>query len=284
MSRWFLIGFIVLVLASVSPSPLRAAQPPVDPSTTENWLPYVLQAGETASCLIGRAQLERAAFATANRLVNPDLLSSGDSIALPAETPDHLTAAGEGDTSLVVAVREALPLWEFLRRNSGPLYSGRTIALPGGDSSGPCLPYPLSGIQLTPQPLTRGSVALLSMEITSPATCEVVYLGQTEPCYRDGEGRLVALVAISALMEPGVYPLRVRLSSRGISSEVVLAMEIAAGRYGFQFIDPPATLSGLMDPVLMQEELDYLGAVAAFFLAVTESGKIGFIGTRAFKP
>ena len=59
-------------------------------------------------------------------------------------------------------------------------------------------------------------------------------------------------------MEPGEYTVKIALQADGLETAFTVPLDVSAGRYGYQYIDPPAALSKLMDAELMQEELDYL--------------------------
>ncbi|HNT73997.1 MAG TPA: M23 family metallopeptidase [Anaerolineae bacterium] len=121
-----------------------------------------------------------------------------------------------------------------------------------------CFPYPLVNLSLTPQPLVRGKTALLSLETAEPASCEATYLGQTEPCYTDDGTHLYVLLGVSALSDAGDYEIVVRLITDGLETFLRVPLKVAAGRYGYQVINPPAALNKLMDAALMQGEIDYL--------------------------
>ncbi len=121
-----------------------------------------------------------------------------------------------------------------------------------------CLPYPVRAVALSPQPMVRGQTALLRMETDVDTDCQVTYLSQREPCFREGASGLIVPVGISALEEPGSYPLRVDLVSEKHTAAFTLTLDVAPGNYGFQTINPPPSLAALMDPALRATEDAYL--------------------------
>lgn len=260
--KFVLMVALCLALASARPVLASSVAPPAAdavPLSTDvsTWTAHTLQLGEAVSCLARRSGMDVSTVAEANRILNPTLLSTGQTINLPAAEPRALVAAHAGDTPLTLAVTHGLPLWEVLRLNPQPLYTGKSVLLPG-DPATTCLPYPLAALTISPQPVTRGRTALFVFETAEPAACEITYLDQTEPCYPLDDTHLYALVGLSALMEPGTYTMKIAVQADGLETAFTALLQVSAGRYGYQYIDPPASLSKLMDPDLMQGELDYL--------------------------
>lgn len=256
---WVLL--VGLMLLPQSPVAARGESPPTEgvvvradtPDTISTWQVHTLRVGEQLS---GSAGWE--AVARVNRVLNPALLRPGQELRVPSgAVTSSFVAAHSVDTPLALAVRHDVRLWQLLRHNPSPLYAGKGVVLP---NAAPVdgWPYPLVDVQLAPAQVVRGRTALLVLETAHPATCEVTYAGRTEPCYPLGDARLYALLGFSALMDPGDYILDVRVQAGGLETVVDLPVQVHAGRYGYQFIDPPARLHQLMDPRLMQGELDYL--------------------------
>jgi murein DD-endopeptidase MepM/ murein hydrolase activator NlpD len=242
-------------LTSSAIPPADVAVPlPVDMSA---WTAHTLQLGEEVGCLARRSGMDLPAVAEANRILNPALLGAGQTFNVPPAEPRVLIAAHAGDTPLTLAVKRGLPLWDLLRLNSDPLYTGKSVRLPGAETE-TCLPYPVTSLAVSPQPVTRGLTALVVIETAEPAACEISYLDQTEPCYPLDESHLYALVGLSALMNPGVYTMKIAVQVDGLETAFTMPLNVSAGRYGFQYIDPPPSLYKLMDPDLMQDEIDYL--------------------------
>ncbi len=257
-----LILLLCLALSKGRPVGASSVTPPLTDVAsaaiaTSTWTKHTLQLGEEVNCLAQRSSMDLKAVAVANRILNPALLSAGKPLNLPPVTPFMLVAAHADETVLELALRRGLLLWDVLRLNPDPLFTGKSVRLPaGGETS--CLPYPLTGLNVSPQPVIRGRTALFVLETAEPAACEITYLGQTEPCYPLDESHLYAPVGLSALMEAGTYPVKIVVQASGLETALTIPLQVTAGRYGYQYINPPASLSKLMDPDLMQEEMDYL--------------------------
>ncbi|HOT91012.1 MAG TPA: peptidoglycan DD-metalloendopeptidase family protein [Anaerolineae bacterium] len=263
MQRRFWLVFVLCLMVPLARPALASsvAPPAVDdaPALMESsaWTAHTLRLGEQASCLALRSGLDLSAVAVANRVLNPSLLRAGQTLNLPPAESLSLAAVHAGETLLTFAARHGLSLWEVRRLNSGPWYTGKAVRFPGA-SPETCLPYPLTTFSVSPQPVIRGRTAMFVFETTEPAACEITYLGQTEPCYPLDDAHLYALVGLSALIDPGSYPVKVTVQADGLETTFTVPLNVNAGRYGYQYIDPPASLSKLMDPDLMQGELDYL--------------------------
>ncbi|MFN2283672.1 MAG: M23 family metallopeptidase [Anaerolineae bacterium] len=243
------------VLTSSAVPPVEDDAPlPIDMST---WTAHTLQLGEEVDCLAQRSGIDLRAVAEVNRILNPTLLDAGQIVNLPPAEPRTLVAARLDDTPLTLAVTRGLSLWQVLRLNTEPFYTGKDVRLPGAEAN-TCLPYPLAALALSPQPVTRGDTALFVFETLTPAACEISYLDQTEPCYPLDDAHLYALVGLSALIDSGTYTVKIAVQIDRLETAFTVPLDVAAGRYGYQYIDPPASLSKLMDPYLMQDELDYL--------------------------
>ena len=188
------------------------------------------------------------------------LLGSSELVAdVLLRLPERLarpTLLGTGGTNVSLAslVAYEVPAWRILSGQG--VASGKPLLLTQGKDV--CLPYPVKSIAMSPQPMIRGRTAALIIETDRLGFCRATYLGQEERCYRDSATRLVVLVGISALIDPGTYPLQIELVSGGEEVTFSLPLEVAAGSYGFQYIDPPPQLSALMDAELMSSEERYL--------------------------
>lgn len=223
---------------------------------------YPVAFGDDLGSLARRAGRTWEAVAEANRLVNPGTLLVGQTVYLPhLVQASVVTAATSMDTRLAVAVRYNVAYWPTLRLNPQPLYAGAAILVPGKIAS-PALPYPLKSLSMTSQPVTRGQTAILAIETVAPASCVVIYLDVTEPCYVQSDTRLLALVGLQPLLEPGVYDVELRMQTQdGATASVVVPVHVAPGRYDFERIDLPPDRQSLLDPALSGQERAKIAAL-----------------------
>ena len=206
-------------------------------------------------CWADRTGLPPSQIKAATHLLGSGALVVDVVLRLP-ERLARTTLLGTGGThgSLEALVAYEVPAWRILATQG--LASGEPLLLTQGTDV--CLPYPVKSIAMSPQPIIRGRTAALMIETDRLAFCRATYLGQEEPCYRDGTARLVVLVGISSLIDPGTYPLQIRLVSGPEEVTFSVPLEVAAGNYGFRYIDPPPQLSGLLDAELMSSEAAFL--------------------------
>ena len=258
MHKLCLILMVSLMVVSPVAARGRVADDAELPGDLVVWQPHTLDVGEDLHCLAQRSGSSVEAVATANGLINSTGLAAGQQVQLPQTSAVlALVTAGTDDTPLSIAIAHNLSPWDVLRLNPEPWYAGKDIRVPG-ESPSTCLPYPLTSLTVSPQPIDRGHTAIVVMETAKPAACEITYLGQTEPCYPLDDSHLYALIGLSSLMEPGTYEVKVTLQVDDLETAFTMPLDVAPGRYGFQYINPPARLSGLMDAALMQREIDYL--------------------------
>ena len=99
-------------------------------------------------------------------MLNPSALAAGQTLQLPPQSQAlTFVAAHEGDTPLSLAVTRNLPLWDVLRLNPQPLYTGKAVRLPGtAEREAACMIAPLVALSLSPQPVDRGHTALFVLE------------------------------------------------------------------------------------------------------------------------
>lgn len=192
----------------------------------------------------------------AQELLRPSLPVVGYELRVPYSLA-RVTFAERGPVRLSpeVAARYEVPLWRSKTVDWAASVDVPFVLTHGVNA---CLPYPVRSVSGAPMSIVRGQTLALAIETDRLVFCRYSIFGKTERCYRDGDTGLTLFVGVSALVEPGEYPLQIELVSGG--EEVVLSLPLAVtpGRYGFQYIDPPATLSQLMDADLMAAEAAHL--------------------------
>ncbi len=219
-----------------------------------SWQSHQMSLGEDLSCFARRGQVPWQALAQANHILNPNVLGVGQTISVPQTISTTTATALKGGTPLAVALQNNIPFWEVKRLNRELAYPQEEVLVPG-DGAGCCLPYPLTELTVTPQPIIRGQTSVLVLEAAAPITCEVTYLGMTSPCYQDGDRDAYALVGVSPVADPGIYDMQVRLFHAGGETVFDLPVEVDGLRYGRQWINPPGRIRDLLDPDIYFGEL-----------------------------
>lgn len=227
-----------------------------------DWQSHTLALAESFGLLAQRSGFDWLTLARANRVLNPERVTLGQSILLPPqETPLTLHVASAGETRLTLALRQDLPYWQLAHYNPAPLYAGATWVAPGTATSS-SLPYPITSLVLGPQPVTRGEATVLTLETAELADCSITYLDQTEPCYRQDSTHLFAFVSLSPMLDSGEYTVGLTVTYNGSEIALALPLIVAPGRFGYERIDVSGALSQLTDPSLMETERNALDAVA----------------------
>ncbi|MBN1486977.1 MAG: peptidoglycan DD-metalloendopeptidase family protein [Anaerolineae bacterium] len=222
-----------------------------------NWTVHDVALGEELSSLARRRNITWESLAQANGLLSPRALKVGQTIKLPGEVPST-TYATAGVTPLVSALRHDVPLWEVLRLNPNPVYRGAGVLIPYATESEPSLPYPLKALEISAESVVRGQTLVLGLETGVPAECTVSYLGKTEPCYNEDETHLYVMIGTSPLEAAGEYEMTVHLEYGEGQTDITLPLLLEAGAYGRQWINPPASLSLLLNPDVYFGELNSL--------------------------
>ncbi len=224
-----------------------------------SWTPYYAALGDALDALARPAGLTWEEAARSNRLLNPSLLRVGQTLYLPSAAPARvITVASTDDTRLALALRYDLPYGAALRLNPQPLCAGALFLRPGGGAS-PHLPYPVTALNMTAQPVARGQTTVLVLETAIPASCTVTFQDATESCYTPDDahadvGRLYAFIGVLPLLTPGAYDVTVHIQTQDRATDVTLPLVVASGRYDYERLDLPADRQSLLDPALSQHE------------------------------
>ncbi len=179
----------------------------------------VINFGDSFRALSRQTQVPATLLRRLNRLVSPAELYIGASLIVPQEEGQtgltaHFTPK-PGETLLEMAVRQNSDVWTLASLNA---LTGSWSALPGdvlyapgeaGDTSASGLPSAFVSAEVTTLPVKQGGTA----EIIVRAASEDIVPGgilvdMPLHFFPMGDGRQVALQGVHALLEPGIYPLR----------------------------------------------------------------------------
>ena len=218
----------------------------------------VIAFGDSLRSLSRRTQVSDEHLIRLNRLVSPTELYVGISLIIPKQEgqTDIQTRAniGMGESLLELAVKQNTDPWLLAETNK---LEGTWQALPGdvlyfptgsGDPRATGLPSAFLGASIDPLPLVQGRTEVIRVQTqgNSPVTGLLV----DRPLNFSGTGiDQVALQGVHALLEPGVYPLRLETNlpdgSKHSFEQMVL---VTAGDYyseeltvGPETIDPAVT-------------------------------------------
>ncbi len=278
-----IIFFSVLLTALIAPAipiELAAAQsggPPI----------YVVQAGDTLYSIAQRYGIDVNALATANGLVNPDQIYVGQSLTIPVSTTStsnapivkRLHIVQNGETLFSIAVTTGTSMGSIAAannlKNTKWIFVGQQLAIPINTQSpaiaqpGTPLPAPFISIDIGPTPFEQGSVIVITVRTTTPATLSGSFINQTIPFAQDGD-KYIGLVGVGAHpvrgVTPGLYPMTVTSTdANGTLTSVTTNVQINPGHFNFESIILAPDRAQLLDPTLQQIEIQKVNAIWTVF-------------------
>ncbi|MEW6240027.1 MAG: LysM peptidoglycan-binding domain-containing protein [Chloroflexota bacterium] len=179
----------------------------------------VINFGDSFRAISRQTQVPVALLQKLNRLVSPTELYIGASLIVPQDEGEtgltaHFTPQ-PGETLLEMAVRQNSDVWTLASLNA---LTGGWSALPGdvlyapggaGGQSASGLPPAFVSAEVTTLPVKQGGTAVIVVE---PARQDIalggILVDMPLHFFPLDDGRQVALQGVHALLEPGVYPLR----------------------------------------------------------------------------
>jgi murein DD-endopeptidase MepM/ murein hydrolase activator NlpD len=231
--------------------------------------------GDNVQTLAWRYGANADSLARLNRVVNPNRLYIGESFLLPEPSEgEHalqatLEPVGVGEGLLTSALGADLNPWRLaLLTSGGPrlwLVPGEMVPVPGeGDALGP-LPAPITTGSIEPVPAEQGTTAVVKIGLESGGALSGSLAGHELNFMDAGDGERIALQGINALIDPGLYDLKIELMDEAgtLVFGFTQPFPIRSGGYGF---DPvlfvPEETIGPENTVPEDEEIAQLVAPA----------------------
>ena len=221
----------------------------------------VIAFGDSLRSLSRRTQVSDEHLIKLNRLISPTELYVGTSLIIPKQEGqnDIKTRASvvPGESLLELAVKQNTDVWSLTETNK---LKGTWEALPGdvlysptgsGDVQATGLPSAFVSASITPLPLVQGKTEIIRVQThgNSPVTGQLV----DRPLhFSQMAADQVALQGVYALLEPGVYPLRLEttLSDGSVQSFEQMVLVTAGDYYSEELYVDPATI----DPAVTEPE------------------------------
>ncbi len=218
--------------------------------------------GDSLRGLSRRNQVPISLLQRLNRIVSPSELYAGVSLIVPqqegAAKLSASAAPGRGESLLEAAVRTGGDAWTLSALNG---LNGTWDALPGdilyfpGEAGGRIasgLPPAFLSAEVKSLPLKQGGTAVIIVQPAAGVTLGGLLVDHPLHFFDMGGGKQVALQGVHALLEPGIYPLRLdaTLPDGSVQSYEQMAL-VTAGNYPLTslYVDP-ATL----DPSVTEPE------------------------------
>ena len=221
----------------------------------------VISFGDSLRSLSRRTQVSDAQLIKLNRLISPTELYVGISLIIPTQEGSNdlstrITPAA-GESMLELAVKQNSDPWTLAEINktgstwnilpNDVLYS--PAAGSGGNAAG--LPSAFLSASIQPLPMVQGGTAVIRVQTQGNVLAGGMLVDKTLNFFPSNAGQ-VALQGVHALLEPGVYPLRVEATlpdgSKQSFEQMVL---VTSGNYYSEELYVPAET---VDPIVTEPE------------------------------
>lgn len=231
----------------------------------------VVNFGDSFHSLVRRTQVAVPLLRKLNRLVSPTEFYVGASMIIPkqdntTDLSNRFTPAA-GESLLELAVKQNTDPWTVTSLNN---LNGTWDALPGdvlyaqGQASNQTasgLPSAFVSAQITTLPLKQGSTAEITVRPADGATINGTLGTYQLNFFPLGDGRMVALQGIHALLEPGVYPLHLDATLADGSKQSFEQMVLVnSGNYPKESL---SVSSELIDPAVTDPENKQVGIIVS---------------------
>ncbi len=227
--------------------------------------------GESLRSLQRRTRTSLDTLRRLNHLISPTELYVGASFIIPEqEDASPLTPRGAlapGETLLELAVRAGSDPWSLTALNG---LEGTWAALPGdllyatgeGESPIGTLPSAFASAEIVTLPLKQGGTAEIRVRLAQPATLSGILVDKPLHFFPLKADEYVALQGIHAMLEPGVYPLRLEATLQdGRTQSFEQMVLVISGNYPK---DPPLIVDpATIDPAVTEPEEEQIRALVS---------------------
>jgi murein DD-endopeptidase MepM/ murein hydrolase activator NlpD len=221
----------------------------------------IISFGDSLRSLSRRTQVEDKQLRRLNRLVSPSELYVGISLIVPMQAQQEPLSTrmspATGESLLELAVRHGSDPWTLASINK---LSGTWGTVPGdilysasangeGDATG--LPSAFLGAGIEPLPMVQGGTEVIRARVHDGVTVGGKLVDMPLHFFPAGDGQ-VALQGVHALLEPGVYPLRLEATLPDGTMQAFEQMVLveSGGYYSEELYVPPETI----DPAVSDPE------------------------------
>ena len=241
----------------------------------------VVNFGDSFHSLARRTHIQADLLRKLNRLVSPSEFYVGASMIISkqddtTDLTNRITPTA-GETLLELAVKANSDPWTLSDLNdlNGTWDSvpGDVLYSPGSSASNVTatgLPSAFANVQITTLPLIQGGTGEIIVTPANGVTLDGTLVDKPLNFFPLSDGRMVALQGIHALLDPGVYPLRLNATlPDGTKQSFEQMMLVASGNYTkealavpSEFIDPAVTgpedkqVLSIVSPVTAQKFWD----------------------------
>lgn len=208
-----------------------------------------------------------------NGITHPGRLYLGQALSLGeigTRVRDYMPYRSQaGDTWERVAAQSGISVTELRALNpqfNTPLVAGLSIIVPTSDNPLPSPSSPAISYDVQPPQPIQGQSIRLQLNVANNTPVSGMFMGRPMDFAQLDDNTRVSIVAVHALAAPGVYSFDLMFStSSGTSFPYEIRIGILNGDYGQEAIVIPPERSNLLEPRLVQSELDQVSAVMTGF-------------------
>jgi murein DD-endopeptidase MepM/ murein hydrolase activator NlpD len=174
--------------------------------------------GETLRSLSREYRMDEATLEKLNHIVSPTELYAGYGLIILQQDNQNAwtsrASLGQGETMLELAVKGGSDPWSVAQINGlkGPSAGlpGDNLYLPSGTSTAAAtgLPAAIASAAIVPLPLKQGSTAQIKVVTSQGVTLGGVLVDQPLHFFIAEANTWVALQGVHAMLDPGLYPVR----------------------------------------------------------------------------
>ncbi len=227
----------------------------------------IINFGDSFRSLMRRTQVPQDLFKKMNHVVSPSEFYVGVSMIVPVdEGSQNLTtriSANAGESLLELAVKQNTDVWTLSHYND---LQGSWDGLPGdtlfasggnGDQSPSGLPSAFVSAEIRDLPIKQGGTGVIIVKTIPNITLSGILVDHPLHFFPTENGTQVALQGVHALLEPGIYPLRLEATlPDGSTQSYEQSILIVSGNYPedpLLYVDPIT-----IDPAATEPELQQL--------------------------
>ncbi len=222
----------------------------------------VINFGDSYRSLTRRTQVPGDIFRKLNHVVSPSEFYVGVSMIIPAQEGDAnlntRITPGSGESLLETAVKQNTDVWTLTNINalngSWDGLPGDTLFAPGGngEQTASGLPSAFVSAEIRDLPIKQGGTGVIKVKTIPGVTLGGILVDHELHFFPMEDGTQVALQGVHALLDPGVYPLRIDATlSDGTKQSFEQMLLIVSGYYDDISISVP---SETLDPSVTEPE------------------------------
>jgi murein DD-endopeptidase MepM/ murein hydrolase activator NlpD len=231
----------------------------------------LINLGDSYRSLMRRTRIDLGLFQELNRIISPTELYVGASLILPRQENAPVYASispSVGESLLELAVRQGTSVWSLAALNG---LGGSWDGLPGdtlyssgssGEESPGGLPAAFTSAEITTLPLRQGGTAEILVTPVSGATLGGDLADFPLHFFPLDDSSQVALQGIPALIDPGLYPLRLDATlPDGNQQSYQQMVLISSGNYYSETI--PLNDASTIDPAVTGPEMSQIESIVS---------------------